>query len=99
MTTVKEKPFWLRTKFWYAVIAAAIFLALALTETVVFTSNETLTFILGLLGINVTGHAATDIAAIIGTFFGRREPETDADPDNSDGPVDGGERRLPPGPV
>ena len=95
MTAKTEKPFWMGRKFWYAVIAAGIFLALALTGTVIFTSGEVMTFILGLLGINVTGHVATDVASIVAAVFGsRREPETDADPDNTSAAPDGGS--MPP---
>ena len=65
MQSDKSAPFWLSRKFWYAVMATAAFLALAITETVHFSSDQVMTFILALLGITVGGHAATDIGAQI----------------------------------
>jgi len=66
-----DKPFWKSTKFVYALIAVAAFLALALTGTMTFTSDETIKFLLGVFGINVSAHALTNISAIVGQFFGR----------------------------
>jgi len=62
---MKEKPIWTRTKFWYAVMAIVSLLILAITDTVVFNSQEIMTIILSLLGISVGGHALTDVAGII----------------------------------
>ena len=71
-------------KFLYSLLAVGVFLSLALTGTVVFTSEESMTFILGLFGINVTGHALTDVAALIARAFGRNaleEPEPIIEPE------------------
>ena len=70
--------FWLSKKFWYAIIAVAVFLVLALTGTMTFTADQTINFILMIFGINVGAHTATDVASVIGQFFGRlglSEPE------------------------
>lgn len=61
-----DKPFYLKMKFWYTILAIAVFLAMSLTRTVVFTNEQVMTIILGLLGITSGAHALTDIAAIIG---------------------------------
>lgn len=58
-------PFWTSRKFWMEVVAAAVFVAFGVTETVTFSSTEVLVFVLGLAGIATGAHAATDIAAII----------------------------------
>jgi len=68
-----EKPIWRTTKFYYALMALGAFLALALSGTMVFTSEQTIDFILTLFGINVGAHALTNISAVIGQFFGRNE--------------------------
>jgi hypothetical protein len=62
--------FWMSRKFWYAMAALGAFLALTLTGTMVFTSEQTINFILAVFGINVGAHALTDISSIIGHFFG-----------------------------
>lgn len=58
----EERPFWLRTKFYYVIIAAVVFLALALTGTVSFSSDQVMIFVLGLAGLGIAGHTVTDVA-------------------------------------
>ena len=70
-----DKPFWKSTKFVYAVLALGAFLALALTGTMAFTPEQTIQFLLGVFGINVSAHALTNISAIVGQFFGRNDKE------------------------
>lgn len=67
MSQKSDKPedrFWLSRKFWMAVISAAVFTALAVTETVTFTSGEVMTFVLGLAGISIGGHIVSDVASM-----------------------------------
>lgn len=78
-------PFYLSRKFWMEVVAAGVFLALALTETVTFTSQEVMIFVLGLAGIAVGGHALTDVGAMIsqaiaGRFGGAPQPAPAVEP-------------------
>jgi hypothetical protein len=77
----ENKPFWQSTKFIYAVLALAAFLALTLSGTVVFTPEQTMNFLLGIFGINVGAHATTNIAAIIGQFFGKKGTEVSVERD------------------
>lgn len=68
MSQQKNEPdvrFWLSRKFWMAVISAAVFTSLAMTKTVMFSSTEVMTFVLGLAGISIGGHVVTDIASLI----------------------------------
>lgn len=92
-------PFWQSTKFIYAVIAVAAFLALALTGTMTFTSEQSIEFLLGILGINVGAHTLTNVSAIVGQFFGNQQGDgdvvgtvveagTDEDEDADDGEED-----------
>ena len=69
--TQEEKPFWKSVKFYYALMAIAAFLALVFTGTLTVTTDQAINFILTIFGINVGSHAATNISAIIGQFFGR----------------------------
>lgn len=85
----KKVPFYQSRKFWMEVVAAGVFLTLALTNTVTFTSEEVMVFVLGLAGIAVGGHAVTDVAAMIASAIGRRpapapvvEPEPEPEPDD-----------------
>jgi len=82
--TKQEGPFWTSRKFWYAVLAVGAFLALALTGTMQFTSGEAITVILSMLGINVGAHTTTDVAAIVGKFFGRTEQPSEPEPEPED---------------
>ena len=59
-----KQPFWQSRKFWMEVVAAGVFLSLALTRPVTFTPEQVLIFVLGLAGIAVGAHAVTDVAAI-----------------------------------
>jgi len=68
-----EKPFWKSVKFYYALIAVGAFLALVLTGTLTVTTEQAINFILTVFGFNVGAHALTNISAIIGQFFGRRD--------------------------
>ena len=86
MQNDKSAPFWLSRKFWYAVMATAAFLALAITNTVEFSSDQVMTFILALLGITVGGHAATDIGAQIAhAIAGNAKPATEEASEESGG--------------
>ncbi len=84
-----EFPFWQGRKFWMEIVAAGVFLSLALTETVTFTSQEVMIFVLGLAGIAVGGHAVTDVGSMIATAIasrlggGTEEPEPD-EPEEKD---------------
>ena len=60
--------FWEDRAFWMQLVAAAVFLAIALTQTVVFTSGQVLLFVLGLSGIATGSVAATNVA---NAFAGR----------------------------
>jgi hypothetical protein len=72
----QEKPFYLKVKFWYTLMAVGVFLALAMTETVEFSNDQVMTIILGLLGITSGAHALTDIAAIIASALrDRAQPQ------------------------
>ena len=83
----KSVPFYLSRKFWMEIVAASVFLALALTKTVTFTSQEVMLFVLGLAGIAVGGHTVSDgISMIAGAIAGRRaaaepEPEPEEEPE------------------
>jgi len=57
----EEGVFWLSRKFWYTVLAAAVFTTFALTGTVTFTSEQVMTFVLGLTGLAIGGHTITDV--------------------------------------
>lgn len=59
------QPFWKSRKFWYVLIAAIVFVSLALTKTVVFTSDQVMVFVLALAGLGIGGHTVTDIASTI----------------------------------
>lgn len=72
MTTEENGPFWQSRKFWMQVIAALVFAALAMTKAVEFTSEQVLVFVLGLAGIGISAHAATDIVSLI---TASRKPE------------------------
>ncbi len=61
----EDVPFYVSRKFWMEVVSAGVFLTLALTNTVVFTSQEVMIFVLGLAGIAVGGHAVTDVGSMI----------------------------------
>ena len=65
MSDKEQGPFWESRKFWMEIVAAGVFLTLALTETVTFTSQQVLIFVLGLAGIAVGGHTVTDVGAMI----------------------------------
>jgi len=57
--------FWLSRKFWYVMAAYATILALALTGTMQFTTEQIMDF-LGVVVIAALGtHAATDITSLI----------------------------------
>jgi len=77
----ESKPLWKSTKFIYALVAVAAFLALALTGTMAFTPEQTINFLLGVFGINVSAHALTNVSAIIGQFFGKRGTEVSVERD------------------
>jgi hypothetical protein len=84
----KNVPFYMSRKFWMEVIAAGVFLTLALTETVVFTSKEVMLFVLGLAGIAVGGHAVTDVGSMLASALASRTasaaPEEVVEIDDSD---------------
>lgn len=65
-----DGKFWLSRKFWFTVISATVFLVLALTEKVAFTSGEVMIFVLGMAGISHASHVITDVAGLIGSAFG-----------------------------
>jgi hypothetical protein len=76
----KNAPFYLSRKFWLEIVAAGVFLTLALTQTVVFSSQEVMIFVLGLAGIAVGGHALTDVGAMIaGALTARRAAAPEAE--------------------
>lgn len=77
MSQKDSGPFYMGKKFWYTVIATGVFVALAVTGTVAFSSTEVMTFVLSLLGINIGAHTATDITGIIRQIFleRREKPE------------------------
>jgi uncharacterized membrane protein len=64
--------FWTSRKFWLEVIAAAVFVTMSLTDQVEFTPEQVLAFVLGLAGIAVGAHAATDIVSLITGALERR---------------------------
>ena len=85
-----EKPFYLRYKFWTTVMAAGVFLSLALSETVTFTSEEVMVFVLGLAGITAGAHALSDVGHAIARALAERAaptppPETAPEPDTDPG--------------
>ena len=67
----QQGPFWQSRKLWYTAMALGALLALALSGTVSFSSEQVMTVIIGVLGVSVGGHAATDIAALVARRGGR----------------------------
>lgn len=68
MSQQKNEPdvrFWLSRKFWMAMVAAMVFTAFGISKTVVFSSMEVMTFVLGLAGMSIGGHVITDVASLI----------------------------------
>lgn len=55
----------LSRKFLTTIVASVVFVVLAVTETVEFSSSDAMVFILGIAGLSMSAHAATDISAII----------------------------------
>jgi hypothetical protein len=94
-----DKPFWMKTKLHYAVLSVGVFLALALTGTVVFTNDQTLEFIKWLLGLTIVGHAATDIShrilnrepATMRLGNGTSKPDSEPEEDTEEKPEGDGE--------
>jgi len=64
-TAGRPGPFWQSRKLWYTAMALVAFMALALTGSVQFSSEQVMVIIMGVLGLSVGGHAATDIAAMV----------------------------------
>jgi hypothetical protein len=62
---VENGPFWQSRKFWMQIMAVILFAVLAVTKTVEFSSEQVLVFVLGLAGLGMGAHAATDIASLI----------------------------------
>jgi hypothetical protein len=82
MTMEKNVPFYVSRKFWMEIVAAGVFLTLALTQTVVFTSEEVMIFVLGLAGIAVGGHALTDVGSqIAAAIIALRAPQPVEEPE------------------
>ena len=63
--------FWLSRKFWFVILIAGVFLALALTKTMVFTTDQALEFLKWLLALALGAHAATDITSLVAGAFGK----------------------------
>ena len=80
----KSTPFWLSRKFWYAVLATVAFVVLAVTQTVEFSSDQVMVFILSLLGVTTGLHAATDIGSQIASALVARGAQM---PTNGDKPA------------
>ncbi len=58
-------PFWQSRKLWRELLAVVVLLVLTMTDTVTFTADQVVTVILGILGIGVGAHAASDVTSQI----------------------------------